>query len=198
MNELLTPLVITGQVLAMILAADLLIALAHRLMDKFGEPSWRPKLLGRIFRNNREHHAWPQHLLRHGALKNATETLPIGLGILLAAWIVDMLTWQVMVFAAAVAWSAVFHRLLHLRPEEVCLPVRWLQRIGVLQSRSQHVDHHRWHDRNYAVLTNVANWLLERTQAFKIIDRFFSLCLKLKEVDLALWSHEARRQKKKR
>jgi hypothetical protein len=46
MNDLLTPLVITGQVLAMILAADLLIALAHRLMDKFGDPSWRPKLLG--------------------------------------------------------------------------------------------------------------------------------------------------------
>jgi len=72
--------------------ADLLIALAHHLMDRYGDPLCRFTVFAKIFIANRRHHAHPKDQLRHGALSNAAETIPIALGILAMAWIFDLLT----------------------------------------------------------------------------------------------------------
>ena len=75
----------------------------------------------------------PTDLLRHGLLANAAETIHIAFGILVVAWLFGYLTWHVVLFASAVAYSAVFHRLQHLPREQVCTAVRILQRMKILQ-----------------------------------------------------------------
>jgi hypothetical protein len=179
---------------AVFVFADLLIALVHHLMDRYGDPSCWMRPFGDIFAANRRHHARPTDLLRHGPLANAAETIPIALGILALAWLFDLLTWHVVMFATAVAYSAVYHRLQHLPREQVCALVRMLQRMKILQDRRQHYEHHVRHDVNYAVLTNVANWLLEKTGALRRLERLIDACCDRIPFDLKKISRDARRK----
>lgn len=110
------------------------------------------------------------------------------------AWFFGFLTWHVVLFAAVVAYSAVYHRLQHLPRGQVCPTVRMLQRMKILQDRRQHYDHHVKHDVNYAVLTNVANWLIERTGAFRHLEKLIEACCKRIPFDLAKISRIARKK----
>lgn len=198
-DEMIRPVAHMLGAAATFLMADLLIALVHYLMDRHGHPTlwnrgWIRRLIATILINNRKHHAWPQLLLRHSALLNAAETLPIGIAVMLVAWAFDVLTWHVVLFAAAIAYSAVYHRLLHLPRDQVCAIVRLLQRINVLQRREQHYAHHVHHNVNYAVLTNVANWLLESTKVLRLVDLVVRLCCGSNPADLARVSKDMRKQ----
>lgn len=177
-----------------VVAADLVIALAHWSLDRYGNPS--NCLLGkRIFRPNREHHAYPNFFLRHSALTNSAETIPLAAAVIGVAWALDILTWEVALFFIAIGSSAIFHRLLHLPRDRVCLTVRILQGMRILQSRQEHREHHFHHTKNYAVLLTVTNWLLESSNAFRWLERAITVCGKCRPFDLAALSREARRQR---
>jgi hypothetical protein len=179
--------------IAVFLSADLVIATVHWMMDRYGDPSCWMRVLATIFKNNRGHHVRPLDLLRHGALSNAAETLPIAVGILLAAWLVGMLTWHVILFASAVAFSAVYHRILHLPRQRVCLVFRVLQRVGVLQEKRLHMRHHTSHDSAYSVLTNAVSRFLDWSQLFQRLERLIDRVLGRKPFDLRELSDQARR-----
>lgn len=175
--------------------ADLLIALVHHSMDRFGNPDCWIRWLAKIYEANRRHHAWPLDLLRHGPLANAAETLPIAGVILLAAWLIGMLTWHVVLFAAAVAFSAVYHRILHLPREQVCAVFKILQQLRILQDKRMHMHHHAQHDVHYSVLSNAVNHFLSFTKLLQHLERLIEKMTGRKPYDLHELSDQARLDK---
>lgn len=187
--------VITSLVAA-ILAADLSIAFGHWAMDRYGSDTCRIEFARRVFVANRSHHAWPTRLLQNSLIANASETLVIGVVILVLAWMLGMLTWQVWVFASAVGISAIYHRWHHEPKDRINFVVRIAQKVGLLQDRRQHSEHHRAHDINYSVLTNLANYILEATKAFRKIECLIERCFGIRPFDLEGISNESRKAKK--
>lgn len=181
-----------AQILAVVFGADIFIATAHFLMDRFGDPTCKPKFMGLIFANNQMHHAFPSAILRHGPLANASETLTIGFAIVVIAWLLHVLTWHVVLFAAAVAASAIIHRWQHLPIKDVHCMIKWLQAQGIIQSRAHHSAHHRRHDVNYAVLTNAANHVLEHTKLLWCAEWLIVQCCEMTAVDLRVVSERKR------
>ena len=186
---------VTGSVLATILAADLAIAVFHHLMDRYGDPSCPWKWFSDIIKANRLHHSYPSALLQKTPLKNAAETLAIGIAIAGVAWILGALTWQVFLFSFVVGVSALVHRVHHIPTNRLCGFIKALQAIGLLQEKSQHSDHHRYHDVNYSVITNVVNWVLEKTRALRFLEKAIGW-LGFKPYDLEAISNEERRRNK--
>lgn len=158
------------QAIVAVLAADLAVGITHHAMDSYGSDSCKVRFLATIFRNNRLHHAYPKAILRHGWINNVVETGVIGAGVLAAFWALDMLTWPILVFSFVVAMSGVVHRWQHIDEDQLCGPVRALQWLGLIQNRKQHMAHHREHNINYGIVTNVVNNVLEYTKFFRRIE----------------------------
>ena len=91
---------------------------------------------------------------------------------MLAAAALGLLCWQVWLFALIGTNANQVHKWAHLPPRRVPRPVRWLQRLGLLQSFEHHAHHHR-HDKNshYCVLTQALNPLLDATGFWRLLER---------------------------
>lgn len=192
-----TAMYILVSLVASVLAADLMIAFGHWAMDRYGSDTCRVESARRVFVANRTHHAWPTKLLQNSLIGNAAETAFIGAAVVVVAWIFGMLTWQVWVFATAVGVSAIYHRWQHEPKDRVHCIVRALQKIGLLQDRRQHSEHHREHDINYAVLTNIANHILEATKVFRKIECLIERWFGIRPFDLDALSQEVRKSGKR-
>ena len=150
---------------ATVLLADALIALVHFLMDNFGRPT--APFVGKVFAANDLHHVKPRAFLEHGPIMNSRETVGIGVGTVLFAFMVDMLTWHVVLFAVAVGGVNVVHRFAHQSEAENGRLVTFLQRCYMFVPKHQHGRHHTGtQDTHYAALTGFLNPVFESLGVF--------------------------------
>lgn len=193
-------IVALGKAYVAFLIGDVVTALGHFVIDRYlSRKTWLENVLPfleSVRLTNLLHHALPLTLLRHGPWANARETLPAGALILLVAYLFGVLTWPVGVIAATIATSNIYHRLQHMPKDQVWKPVRWLQRIGVLQSRETHNKHHTEHVGSYAIYSAAVNWAFEAIDLFSWLELLIFRWFHIKPVDLKALSEATRLERR--
>lgn len=142
-------------VVACVLISDFLSGLGHWLEDSFGTLA-APALLKRwIVIDNIRHHRAPGEILRQSWWECNRVLISVCGAICAICLISGVTDWRVYFIAAFGAQSNQIHRWAHQRKPPAL--IRELQRIGILQSRSHHAQHHR---RPYAIrYCTSTNWL---------------------------------------
>jgi len=91
----------------------------------------------------------------------------------LAGWIPSGLALCLFVLGACWGYAQLFHRWAHLTFPS--LPVKLLQKTGLVLSPWAHADHHiKPYTSNYAVVNGWSNWLLDSINMPKLIDALLS------------------------
>ena len=153
---------IVVQLILLVLAADFMGGVFHWAEDSYGTektPFWGPVFV----RPNILHHADPAAMMRKHWLPNNAPLFGVSIAILLVAWALDALSWQVLVFAVFGAFNQQAHRFAHT--PSVRLPgfIRVLRRLHVLQDARHHWRHHRPpHRTHFCVLTPLMNPMLDK------------------------------------
>ncbi|MGQ0764230.1 MAG: fatty acid desaturase CarF family protein [Gemmatimonadota bacterium] len=166
-------------VVAGYLAADFASGIVHFLADNFGSPD-TPFLGEGFVLPFRQHHADPLGITRNGFLvangNNALVCLPVLIPVVLFLPITESrigylagVFFFVMLFAVFFTNQA--HKWAHM--ERVPAPVAFLQRTGLIISRSHHDIHHSSpFDTHYCITVGVWNPLFERIGFFPWLERF--------------------------
>jgi hypothetical protein len=151
-----------GQVVIVWLIADFVSGVFHWWQDAYGDPFW-PVVGAHITRPNILHHYAPRALLAKSWFNSSRTLLVMGLGIAALAWCAGLLSWPLLLGLGLLVNMNQVHKWSHRSPRENPGLVRWLQRVGVLQSPGHHREHHiDTRDTNYCILTNFVNPVLER------------------------------------
>jgi hypothetical protein len=164
--------------LAGYVAADLASGVVHWLADTYGSPS-TPLLGAKLVTPFREHHQDPQGICRHGWLEANGDNCLITQLVLLPTWALvpaqrggapAALAGFVLVLAASVVMTSVIHGWAHA--ERPPLVARALQRAGLVLTPEHHARHHvSPHATHYCITTGWLNPLLDRTRAFRRLER---------------------------
>ena len=148
------------QAVATILLADLVSGFVHWLEDAYARP--RTPLLGALAEANLRHHWRPREFLAKSWFESSADLLLGALGVIAAAALLGVLSWQVLLFATLVANANQIHKWAHMNGAERPRIVRWLQRAYLLQTPRHHGKHHGGtRTTHYCVITNFLNPLLE-------------------------------------
>ena len=174
-------------VIVCVLVADVLSGLFHWLEDAYGREDW-PITGTLITQPNIQHHHDPAYFTRHGWVESAQVLLVIGFAILLGAWALDLLSWEVILAVAIGVNTNEIHKWAHQSRRKNGWLVSWLQDLGVLQSAEHHSQHHRGTKAtHYCVVTNYLNPLLEAVGLWPCLERLvFLVCRVPRRVDLTV------------
>lgn len=159
-----------GEALLGWLLADLLTGAFHWWEDRFGREDW-PLLGPWIIAPNRLHHDEPLAFTRHGFWsRNGSSIVAAAAAALALVAAFGAAVW-IAALALGGALSNEVHRYAH-QPGRAPTWMRVLQDIGLLQSPKGHAAHHRPpQDRNYCVLTDWLNPLLEAAGLWARLER---------------------------
>ncbi len=160
------------QVVALVLAADLMGGFFHWLEDAYGDPDM-PVLGARVIRPNILHHHHPRLFLKNNWWQSSWDLLLVAaVGVVVAGW-AGVLTWRVGLFAALTANMNQFHKWGHGTRKENGPVVTFLQGIRLLQTVRQHSRHHTDpKDSAYCVVTDVLNPVLDRIRFWATLESF--------------------------
>ena len=154
-------------IILVILAVDFGSGLLHWLEDSYGYPHW-PITGEWITAPNILHHQAPSAFTENSWLRSAAVLLVIGGVIVFGAWLIGMLTWQLLVFVAIGANANEIHKWNHLPRMRRGRLVVALQDARVLQTAKHHGKHHVGaKDTHYCVLTNLLNPLLDTVRFWR-------------------------------
>jgi len=166
-------LLITVQVIALYLLADLMGGVFHWAEDTLGDSDdffW-----GKVFvQPNEVHHNKPAEMIRIPWYINNIPILTVTGAVLGTAWVMDAISWQLVVFAAFGGANQQVHRFAH--GNRLRLPgfIKWFQKIGLIQNARHHWIHHTApHTTNYCVLTPWMNPVLNATGFWRVLERIF-------------------------
>jgi plasmanylethanolamine desaturase len=162
---------ILGRAALAVVAADFMSGLIHWVADTYGTE--KTAIIGPwLVRPNAEHHRKPSALVSKSWWLICWDLMLGGAMIVVAAALARRLTWEVWLFVWVGGTSGLVHRWNHGPRRLVPAPVRWLQKLGVLQSPVHHGAHHRG-DRNthYCVVTPLVNRILDTTGFWRRIER---------------------------
>ena len=148
-------------ILVVILAVDFGSGLLHWLEDSYGRPDW--PVTGRwVTKPNILHHKSPNAFTGNSWLRSAAVLLVLGAAVIGTAWLIGMLTWQLLLFVAIGVNANEIHKWNHQPRKNRGVLVSMLQDAGLLQSAKHHRRHHAGSkDSHYCVLTNVVNPVLD-------------------------------------
>jgi sterol desaturase/sphingolipid hydroxylase (fatty acid hydroxylase superfamily) len=161
---------VAGELLLGWLAADLATAIFHWWEDRFGREDW-PVIGPWIIAPNRLHHAEPLAFTAGDFLDRNRAS--IGAALIVGAAMAALLGPSIWLAALLVGVSVTneVHRFAH-QPSASPTWLRMLQQTGVVQSPKAHAAHHRPpFDRNYCVLTDWLNPLLEQVRFWPRLER---------------------------
>ena len=148
-------------IIVTVLIADFVSGLFHWLEDAYGNEHW--PIIGRLVtRPNIVHHHDPRYFTRHNWLQSSWLLVCLGLVVLLAAWVCDLLTWRVWLFVCLGANANQIHKWAHRTPAENGRVISFLQRFRLLQTPRHHARHHTDpKNSHYCVLTDFLNPVLD-------------------------------------
>lgn len=181
---------------ATLLLADLVSGIVHWAEDAYARPG--APLIGKLAENNLRHHHRPREFLAKSWLESSWDLLLVAAVLLaVAAW-GGWLNWRVWLFAFAITNANQIHKWTHMDRAELPAPVRWLQRLYLLQNARHHGRHHAGtRSTHYCVITNFLNPLLEEigfwTRIERHIERLTGVRRRSEAEELALLGLPARK-----
>jgi len=175
MNQLSHVAIGIASFFASILAVDFITGFFHWLEDTWTAPG-RSKFLDRwVVRDNIEHHRKP------GTIRAGDYWATNRVGIVLAAVVAVALmifhvhAWQAYFIVVLVSQSNQIHLWAHSASPP--LVVRWLQRLGILQSRAHHGQHHkRPYASRFCTTTNYLNPALDAIRFWRGLEWLIERC----------------------
>ncbi|MGV8987515.1 MAG: fatty acid desaturase CarF family protein [Cypionkella sp.] len=152
---------IAVQLFLLITAADFLGGLFHWAEDTLGTvdtPIWGPIFV----KPSSRHHDHPTDIMTVPWLRGASFILMAGAVVLVAAWLLNVLSWQLVLFAVLAGLNDQAHRLEHTPTKDLPRAVQLLRRAHLLQDARHHWQHHKApHTSHYCVLTPWLNPVLD-------------------------------------
>ena len=154
-----------------VLLVDFVSGVVHWAEDTFGSEQ-TPVLGAWIVGPNVLHHRRGSAFVRNTWLESSWDLLAVGAAVLAIAWWARALTWHVGLFVAVGVNANQIHKWCHMRRSDVPAPVRWLQRLRLLQPPRHHAAHHRGSKNTcYCVVTEALNPLLDRARFWRALER---------------------------
>jgi plasmanylethanolamine desaturase len=151
-----------GTFLICLIIADFLTGFFHWLEDTYGVPNM-PFVGKAIIEPNIDHHRNPSLIGSMGSFLNRNyQTVLIAMGVCGLLYVVGLFRWEVLLTLAISSFGNEVHSWNHRPHNKNNVVVRFLSDSGLIQSRLQHNRHHKApYDKNFCVLTNFTNSVLE-------------------------------------
>jgi hypothetical protein len=150
--------------------ADFISGLFHWLEDSYGREDW-PLVGPFVTQANVLHHFDPRHMTRHSWLASARVPLVLCSLVLVIAYGLSALSWQLVLLAFLTINSNEVHKWAHRTRLENGNLVHRLQSTGLIQSRAHHARHHQGNkDSHYCVLTNLLNPVLDGLRFWRSLE----------------------------
>lgn len=158
------------EIFSLILLADFITGGIHWWEDTYGDPSW--KYLGKlIVVPNIEHHQFPRKFLNNSFWGRIRLSFIFGLLLIGVFAIFDAVTWQLILLFAYAALANECHAASHRTDKENGIFIRFIQTIGLIQSRKMHGHHHTApYSTNYCIQTNYLNPILNTIRFWTILE----------------------------
>jgi len=153
---------VAAQFFLCVLVTDFLSGLLHWLEDAYGREDF--PITGRLFtRPNILHHHNPRAFTHHSWLRSSWDLCCLAGLVVLVAWFVGVLSWQVWVVAILGANANQIHKWTHRSTGENGRLISFLQRYRIVQTPRHHALHHTDpKNSHYCVLTDLLNPVLDR------------------------------------
>lgn len=187
MNVLLNVVLQAG---AVALAADFAGGVVHWLEDAYVRED--TPLIGRhVARPNIVHHHFPRYMTRHNWWQTSWDLCLLSATLVLGAWCLGLLTWQVWLFAILTANANEFHKWSHRTRKENGPLISFLQDVRILQTAHHHARHHTDpKNSHYCTITNALNPILDNTRFWYGLEWILARILGLKRrVDTSVHGH---------
>jgi len=158
------------EAMLVVLAVDLLSGVLHWLEDSYGDPDW--PIIGRwVIEPNLLHHQSPTAFTRNSWLQSSGPLFGIGGLTIVSASLTDLLTWQLLLFAAIGVNANQIHKFNHVAKCKRGRWVRALHDLRLVQTPAHHARHHAaYKDTNYCVITNIVNPVLEAVHFWRALE----------------------------
>jgi len=144
-----------------VLAADFVAGMIHWLEDAYVRED-TPLIGKRIARPNIVHHHYPRYMTRHNWLQTSWDLFLVSGALVIGAWCLGLLTWEVWLFAILSANANEFHKWEHRTRKENGPIISFLQDIRLLQTAKHHARHHTDpKNSHYCTITNFLNPVLD-------------------------------------
>ena len=153
--------IILLRIAATVLAADFVTGFIHWLEDAYVRED--TPLIGRhVARPNIVHHHYPRYMTRHSWWQSSADLLAVSAVLVLAAWLLGALCWEVWLFAILTANANEFHKWEHRSRKENGRIISFFQDVRLLQNAKHHARHHTDpKNSHYCTITNVLNPMLD-------------------------------------
>jgi ubiquitin-conjugating enzyme E2 variant len=149
------------QVVAVAMLADFVAGVIHWLEDAYirEDTPWIGASIGKA---NTIHHFLPRYMTRNNWWQSSWDLLLIAVVVVLTAWGLGRLTWQVWLFVAIGMNANQVHKWSHRTRAENGACINFFQDLRVLQTPSHHGVHHT-NPKNvrYCPITNLLNPVLD-------------------------------------
>jgi plasmanylethanolamine desaturase len=157
---------------AAVLLADFFSGLVHWAEDAYARKD--TPIIGRLIGEaNIEHHQKPRAFVGRSYWASSWDLILISTLVLVVAWLLGRLSWQVWVFALVAANANQIHKWAHSAPHENGRFVTFLQRFKLLQTQRHHGKHHQGKRNSYyCSVTNFLNPILEELEFWSLMERF--------------------------
>jgi ubiquitin-conjugating enzyme E2 variant len=167
------------QIVGIVLAADFAGGFVHWLEDAYIRED--TPLIGKwVARPNIVHHHYPRYMTRFNWWYSSRDLLFVAALLLLVAWAVGLLTWQVWVFAFLAANANEFHKWEHRTRKENGRIISFLQDIKLLQNAKHHALHHTDpKNSHFCTITNALNPVLDGIGFWKGLEWILARTVKL-------------------
>lgn len=171
---MLTSILIFAQIMAIVFTADFAGGFVHWLEDAYIRED-TPFIGRHVARPNIIHHHYPRYMTRHNWLQSSWDLLLLSALLIMAAWGLGFLTWQIWLFAVLAANANEFHKWTHRTRKENGRLISFLQDIKVLQTARHHARHHTDpKNSHYCTITNFLNPVLDGVRFWDGLEWFIA------------------------
>lgn len=171
--EILLEIVVTAGL------ADFVAGFVHWFEDAYVRED-TPLIGNAVGKPNVIHHHLPRYFTRFNWWHSSRDLLLISGLIVLTAWCLGMLTWQIWLFAMVSTNANEVHKWSHRTRKENGRVIAWLQDIHILQTPHHHAIHHT-NPKNchYCPITNLVNPLLDRLHFWDALEWVLARTIRL-------------------
>ncbi|HXI70421.1 MAG TPA: fatty acid desaturase CarF family protein [Verrucomicrobiae bacterium] len=165
--------------LATVFAAEFAAGFVHWFEDAYVRE--HTPVIGKfVGRPNTIHHHYPRHMTRNSWWHSSWDLVLIATVLLVAAWAVGWLTWQVWLFAILAANANEFHKWAHRTRKENGRVISFLQEIKILQTSRHHALHHTDpKNSHYCTITNALNPVLDAMRFWEGLEWLLAKTIRL-------------------
>ena len=161
------------EILAVVLAADLVSGLVHWWEDAYARTD--RGLFRAVAVDNLRHHAKPREFLEKSYWESSWDLWLMGAGAVAIAAAIGAFSWHIVLFAVLVANANQLHKWAHRTREENGPVIATLQRLHVIQSTRHHSLHHQGkRNSHYCVITNFLNPILQELRLWSRLERLIA------------------------